>query len=176
MSSEAARNRWATAPGTPTKPSDVQAAMKTHLSQPTGVGAFDGQHGMSLAISSAMADADISSAIACIDASEDISAMTGRETGANARPAITMIASSRRMVKFRFTKLDSRNLVAIARRPAFHIMDSVRPELIGIKADRRASSLDYLSDRPITAISSAIFSRWSALLPLVIACSTQCDT
>ncbi len=27
----------------------------------------------------------------------------------------------------------------------------------------------------ITAISSAIFSRWSALLPLLIACSTQCD-
>ena len=34
----------------------------------------------------------------------------------------------------------------------------------------------YLSERPITAISSAIFSRWSALLPLVMACSTQCDT
>jgi hypothetical protein len=127
-----------------------------HLSQPTGNGAFDGQHGMSLAISSAMADGDISSAIACIDASEDISAMTGRETGANARPAITRIASSRRMVKFRFTELDSRNLVAIARRPAFHIMDSVRPELIGINA---ALSPNYLSDRPITAISSAIFSR-----------------
>jgi hypothetical protein len=84
---------------------------------------------MSLAISSAMADGDISSAIACIDASEDISAMTGRETGANARPAITRIASSRRMVKFRFTKLDSRNLVAIARRPAFHIINSVQSVL-----------------------------------------------
>jgi hypothetical protein len=82
--------------------------------------------------------------------------MTGRETGAKARPTITRIASSRGMVKFRFTELDSRNLVAIARRPAFHIMDSARPELIGINA---ALSPDYLSDRPITAISSAIFSR-----------------
>jgi len=143
----------------PTKPRDVQAAMKTHLSQPTGVGAFDGQHGMSPAISSVISEADILSAIACIDTSEDISAMAGRETGANARPAITRIASSRRMVKFRFTELDSRKLVAIARRPAFHIMDSVRPVLIGINADKPALGPDYLSDRPITAISSAIFSR-----------------
>jgi hypothetical protein len=29
--------------------------------------------------------------------------MTGRETGANARPAITRIASSRRIAKLRFT-------------------------------------------------------------------------
>jgi hypothetical protein len=127
-----------------------------HLSQPIGAGAFDGQHGMSPAISSVMADGDISSAIACIDASEDICAMTGRETGANARPATIRIASSRRMVKFRFTELDSLNLVAIERRPAFHIINSVRPELIGINA---GLSPDYLSDRPITAISSAIFSR-----------------
>jgi hypothetical protein len=63
------------------------------------------------------------------------------------------------MVKFRFTKLDSRNLVAIARRPAFHIINSVRPELIGIHADKPALSPDYLSDRPITAIGSARFSR-----------------
>jgi hypothetical protein len=153
------RNRWTKAVGMPTKPRDVHAAMKTHLSQPTGVGAFDGQHGMSLAISSVMAGGDIPSVIACTDASEDISAMTGRETGANASPAITKIASSRRMVKFRFTELESRNLVAIARRPAFHIMDSVEPELIGINADKPELSPDYLSDRPITAISSAIFSR-----------------
>ena len=90
-----------------------------HLSQPIGAGAFDGQHGMSLAISSIVSAADISSVMICIDVSGDICAMTGRETGANARPATTRIASSR-------------NLVAIARRPAFHIMDSVRPELIGI--------------------------------------------
>jgi hypothetical protein len=51
------------------KPTDMQAAMKTHLSHPTGIGTFDGQHGMSLAISSiaavaAIPDELISSAIA----------------------------------------------------------------------------------------------------------------
>ena len=143
----------------PVKHLDMQAAMYTHLSQSIGAGAFDGQHGMSLAISSVMADGDISSAIACIDTSADVSAMTGWETGANARPAITRIASSRRMVKFRFTGLDSRKLVAIARQPAFHIMDFARPVLIGINADKPGLSPDYLSDRPITAIGSAGFSR-----------------
>ena len=53
------------------KHTDPQAAMKTHLSQSTGAGAFDGQHGMSLAISSIIRrrshfDGVISSAIACI--------------------------------------------------------------------------------------------------------------
>ena len=97
----------------PTKPRDVQAAMKTHLSQPTGVGAFDGQHGMSLAISSVMAGGDILSAIACIDTSADVSAMTGWETGANARPAIIKTASSRRMARLRFTGLSSHKLAAM---------------------------------------------------------------
>lgn len=41
------------------KPMEPQAAMKTHSSQPTGMGAFDGQHGISLAISS-IVSADIS--------------------------------------------------------------------------------------------------------------------
>jgi len=77
----------------------MQAAMKTHLSQSTGAGAFDGQHGISFAISSVVADGDILCTIACIDTSEDVSAMAGRETGANARPAITRIASSRRMAE-----------------------------------------------------------------------------
>jgi len=97
----------------PTKHSDVQAAMKTHLSQPTGVGAFDGQHGMSLAISSVIAEADISSVIVGIDASADESAMTGWDSGANAMPAIIRIASSRRMVKFRFTVPESHICVSI---------------------------------------------------------------
>ena len=87
----------------PVKHFDVQAVMNRHLSQPTGAGAFGGQQGMSSAISSVVADDDMSSAMACIEASEDATAMTGRATGANARPAITRIASSRRMVKFRFT-------------------------------------------------------------------------
>jgi hypothetical protein len=59
-------NGWKTVDGMPAKHLDMQAAMKTHLSQSTG--AFDGQHGMSFAISSVVAEADISSAIACIEA------------------------------------------------------------------------------------------------------------
>jgi hypothetical protein len=47
----------------PAKHTDPQAAMKTHLSQSTGTGAFDGQHGMSPAISSIVADADISDGV-----------------------------------------------------------------------------------------------------------------
>lgn len=95
----------------PVKSLDMQAVTKTHLSQSTG--AFDGQHGISFAISSVVADADISRAIVCIDAWEGTSAMTGRETGANARPAITRIASSRRMAKLRFTDLGSHKLAAM---------------------------------------------------------------
>ncbi len=96
----------------PVKHLDTQAVMYTHLSQPTGIGAFDGQHGMSVAISSVIADGDISSAIACSGASEDISAITGWETGASARPTIIKIASSRRMVILRFTNLDSHKIAA----------------------------------------------------------------
>jgi hypothetical protein len=85
----------------PVKHLDRQAAMYTHLSQPIGAGALDGQHGMSFAISSVVADGDgdIPSDIACIDTSGAVSAMTGRETGANARPAITRVASNRRMAR-----------------------------------------------------------------------------
>ena len=93
---------------------DVQAAMNTHLSQPAGAGVFGGQHGISSAISSAVADDDISSAIACIEEDEsEAMAMTGRATGAIARPAITRIASSRRMVNMRFTWLVSHKLIAM---------------------------------------------------------------
>ncbi len=97
----------------PVKHLDMQAAMSTHLSQSTGAGAFDGQHGISCVISSVVADGDISSAIACIDMSEDIPAITGWESGANARPAITRIASSRRMVKSYVTCLGSHKLAAM---------------------------------------------------------------
>jgi hypothetical protein len=77
----------------------MQAAVNTHLSQSIGVGAFDGQHGASLAISSADMDImDISCAIAGIDASEVVPAMTGRDNGDSTSPAIMKIASSRRMV------------------------------------------------------------------------------
>ena len=44
---------------TPAKHADPQAAMKTHLSQSTRAAAFDGQHGILLAISS-IGSADIS--------------------------------------------------------------------------------------------------------------------
>ena len=86
----------------------MQMAIKTHLSQPMGAGAFDGQHGISSIIASAAAGADISSAIADIDASgidtSDMEpAMADRANGARTSPAITEIASSRRMMIWRFT-------------------------------------------------------------------------
>jgi hypothetical protein len=95
----------------PVKHFDMQADIKTHLSQSTG--AFDGQHGISFAISSVVADGDISSAMACIEAWEGTPAMTGWETGANARPAIIKTASSRRMARLRFTGLSSHKLAAM---------------------------------------------------------------
>lgn len=87
----------------PVKHFDMQAGMNTHLPQSTGVGALDGQHGISLAILSVMTDGGISSAIASAEARKAGSAMTGRETGANARPAIIKTAKSRRMVNLRLT-------------------------------------------------------------------------
>jgi len=78
------------------------------LSQSTGTGAFDGQHGISLAISSAMPDA-VMSVWACTG-SELAAAITGRDTGAKARPAIIKTASSRRMVKLRVTQPDFHDL------------------------------------------------------------------
>ena len=72
--------------------------MKTHLSHPTAAGLSHGQHGMSAAIASAVADADLSSVIAGIDTSDTVPAMAGRVNGASTRPAITAIASSRLMV------------------------------------------------------------------------------
>jgi hypothetical protein len=87
--------------------------MNTHLSQSIGAGAFEGQHGMSLAISSAIADMDMSPAIAAIDASDAVPAMTGRDSGANTSPAIMKIASSRRMVIWRFTSTESHRVAQI---------------------------------------------------------------
>jgi hypothetical protein len=73
----------------------MQLVISTHLSQSTGIGALVGQHGISLAISSA---ADMSSATAAIDESEAVPAMTGRDNGPSTSPAIMKIASSRCMV------------------------------------------------------------------------------
>jgi len=87
----------------PVKHFHMQAVMKTHLSQSTGAGALAGQHGMSPAISSAIAGMDIPSAIADIEASEAAPAMAGEDSGAKTSPAIMTIASRRRMVIWRFT-------------------------------------------------------------------------
>jgi hypothetical protein len=81
----------------------MQPIISTHLSQSTGIGALVGQHGISFAVSSAVADIDTSSAITDIDASEVMPAMMGRDNGANTSPAIMKIASSPRMVIWRFT-------------------------------------------------------------------------
>jgi hypothetical protein len=101
----------------PVKQFDMQADMKTHLSQSTGAGAFDGQHRISFAISSVVADRDISSAMACIEAWEVSPAMTGWETGPNARPAIIKTARSRHMARLRFTGPSSHKLAAMGSSP-----------------------------------------------------------
>lgn len=75
--------------------------MRRHFSQLIGAGAFDGQHGMSFAISSAVAA--ISCDIAAIAPADGDSAMTGRDNGANTRPAIMKIATSWRMAIWRIT-------------------------------------------------------------------------
>jgi len=91
----------------------MQAVMKTHLSQPAGIGALVGQHGISSAIPSAVADMAVSSAIADIDASEDAPAITGRAVGAKTSPAIKKIASNRRMVIWQFTPQKSHKTARI---------------------------------------------------------------
>ena len=78
--------------------------MKTHLSHPAAAGLSHGQQGMSAVIASAVADEDPSSVIAGIDTSDTVPAMAGRANGARTRPAITAIASSRRMVIWRSTR------------------------------------------------------------------------
>ena len=84
----------------------MQAAMKTHLSQSSGAGAFDGQQGISLAISSIIADGELSSAEAGADTSATDPDMAGRESGANARPTTTRIVRKRRMVGMAYTRFD----------------------------------------------------------------------
>jgi hypothetical protein len=155
---EATKSGWKSVADMPVKHFDMHAAMNTHLSQPTGAGAFEGQHGMSFAISSVVAAADIFG-IACIDVSEDGSAMTGRETGTNARPAIKSIASTRRIMKLRFTGLKSHKFAPMESTRLLPPMDPIWPALISIKPPRDVPVQGYLSDRPITAISSDIFAR-----------------
>jgi hypothetical protein len=104
---EAAKDGRNTTVERPAKHFAMQAAMSTHLSQSIGAEVLAGQHGMSLAISPAAADMDMSSDIADIDPSDVVSTNTDRDSGANASPAITKIASSRRMVIWRFTRAKS---------------------------------------------------------------------
>lgn len=113
----------------PVKHFDMQAAMNTHLSQSTGIGAFDGQHGISLAIPSVMVG-DILSA-ACIDIAEDVAAITGDDIGPNARPAITIAASIWRMTKTTFTALTSHKSAAMGSCVFLTVQDAA--VLIGIK-------------------------------------------
>lgn len=91
----------------PAKHFDMHAAMRTHLSQPTGTAVPDGQQGMSFAISSVSAEPDVSSAIGCIDMVKGVSAIAARDNGANTTPAITKTASSRRMAELLFTNVAS---------------------------------------------------------------------
>lgn len=107
---------WTVATASPVNPWALQAAMEMHLSQPMGAGAFDGQHGISFAISSSvMAEADILSIIACIDGTADVCAITGRDNGAMTNPAIMKIASSSRMVAWRFTTANSHKRPVVKR-------------------------------------------------------------
>jgi hypothetical protein len=156
----------------PVKHLDAQAAMKMHLSQSVGAGALEGQHGMSPAMASVMDVGAIWSG-ACIDRSEEVDAITGRDSGAIARPAIIKIASSLRMAEAIFTNLISHKLAA--KQSCRFEQLKQPPALISIKPTA-FGSCPYLSERPMTAISSVILARWSALSPLAIACSTQCDT
>ena len=130
--------------------------MNTHLSQSIGAGAFEGQHGMSLAISSAVADTD-ASAIADIAASMAAPAMTGRDSGAKANPAIIRIASSRRMVTWRFTppkshrtaQIDSpagANDAVIGPRPGF--LNAIRKLDLRLPHTPRSKSRQSLPGRP----------------------------
>ena len=112
---EAAKG-WNTATDRPAKHLVMQPAMNTHLSQSIGTGALAGQHGISLAISSAAAD--MSSAIDGIDASEAVPAMTSGDSGANTSPAIMNIASSPRRVIWRFIALKSHRTAQIDSLPS----------------------------------------------------------
>ncbi|MCF2521692.1 hypothetical protein [Bradyrhizobium sp. G127] len=93
----AVKDGWTIAADRPVKHWALQAAMKMHLSQVIGAGAFDGQHGMSFAISSVVAGADMPSIIACVEASEDACAITGRDSGTTTSPTIAKITSKRLM-------------------------------------------------------------------------------
>jgi hypothetical protein len=82
----------------------MQIAISGHWSQSIGTD-LSGQHGMSAAISAA--------AISAIDAPIAIPAFAGAESGANTRPAIKKIASSRPRWIEMFTLLFSHDPAAM---------------------------------------------------------------
>ncbi len=53
MRTEGVKNGWKNEADMPLKHFAAQAAINTHLSQPAGDGAFDGQHGISCDMSAA---------------------------------------------------------------------------------------------------------------------------
>ena len=60
---------------------------------------------------------------------------------------------------------------------ARHRADRQLPRLLGARRVHLPdAAADYRAALPITSISSATLRRWSALLPLLIAWSTQCAT
>ena len=140
----------------PTKNWLMQAAMSTHLSQSIGAGALEGQHGMSPAISSDVADIDISSAIADIGASEGVTVMTDRDNGANTSPTIKETASRRDMVVWQFTPqrpIDTKKLKAFGANDAVMVPASLgkgRPTSIikEIEKNVRNGSKSDLRARP----------------------------
>ena len=93
---------------TPVKQFDIQVAMSTHVSQSTGP--CDGQHGISLAISSVTVVGDFSSVIACVETRDDSPAMTGCESGPKTSPAIKTTARRRLMAIWWFTPLESHGM------------------------------------------------------------------
>jgi hypothetical protein len=77
----------------------AQAAMKMHLSQPLGIGAFDGQQGISSEAWSSAAAADMACAMFAVGAaSPAVAIIAGWANGTQTNPAITKAAMSRRMV------------------------------------------------------------------------------
>jgi hypothetical protein len=143
-STATAKGGWNRAIVRPAKHLLVQAAMKMHLSQPTGAGAFDGQQGMSFAILSVVAEADMSSA-ADIDASATMPAMAGRANGARTSPAIIAIASSRRMVVLQGTPQIP---IDVTKREAFStnapVSDLQEENIVAAARDLSRRSIDVL--------------------------------
>ncbi|TKT71635.1 hypothetical protein YH63_009530 [Afipia massiliensis] len=145
-------NRSKVNAGTAAKLAVMQTAMSRHFSQSIGAGAFDGQHGMSFAISSVRADAAISCGMAAIAPADGDSAMTGRDNGASTRPAIMEIATSWRMAIWRVTP---ENPTDTSKLEAFQAND---PVMIEIDLHSYHKETSELRSRRIGETGSALVS------------------